>query len=159
MTASAAAQELVISRVFNAPRELVYAAFTDPDQLVRWFSPAGFSIPRDSIEIDARAAGHQRFVTVSDDDPDMKSAVDATFVEVIENELLVGCEDWAEVPGTQDLTGMYWWLDFHDEAGKTRLALRHGPYSEKMAGIARKGWSSSFARLDALLAGTPSLKS
>ena len=145
----------MISRVFNAPRELVYAAFTDPDQLARWFSPAGFAMSRDSVEIDARVGGHQRFVMVSDDDPDMKSAVDATFVEVIENEFLVGWEDWEEVPGAQDPAGMYLWLDFHDEAGKTRLALRHGPYSEKMAGMAREGWNRSFARLDALLAGTP----
>ncbi|MGD0608266.1 MAG: SRPBCC domain-containing protein, partial [Streptosporangiaceae bacterium] len=49
-------------RVFDASRELVYRAFTDPGQLAQWFGPSGCSVPRDSIEIDARPGGHLRFV-------------------------------------------------------------------------------------------------
>ena len=41
-----ATEELVITRVFDAPRELVYRAFTDPDQLAQWFGPVGYSVPR-----------------------------------------------------------------------------------------------------------------
>ncbi len=55
MTQTAASQELIISRVFDAPRELVYRAFTDPDQLAQWFGPVGYSVPRDTVDIDARA--------------------------------------------------------------------------------------------------------
>ena len=36
--------ELVIIRVFDAPRELVYRAFTDPDQISQWFGPVGWSV-------------------------------------------------------------------------------------------------------------------
>ena len=43
---------LVITRTFNAPRHLVYKAFTDPDQLAAWFGPVGWSVPRDSVDID-----------------------------------------------------------------------------------------------------------
>jgi len=155
MTESAAGQELVISRVFDAPRERVYAAFTDPGTLAQCLGPASSAVPRDGVRIDARAGGHLRYAVMSDD-PGMTSVVDATLVEVIENELIVGCEDWAAIPGAQDPTGMYLWLDFHDEAGKTRLALRHGPFRAAMADVAYSGWSSSFARLDALLAAVPS---
>lgn len=147
-------RELVMTRIFNAPRELVYRAFVDPDQLAQWFGPVGFSVPRDSVDVDARVGGHQRFTMVSDTDPDMRSPVNATFVEVVENELLVGSEEWEGVPGQQDAGRMVVRLEFHDEGGgKTRLVLRQGPYSAEMEDMARQGWESSFTKLDTLLAG------
>ena len=57
----------------------MYRAFTDPGQLAQWFGPAGCSVPRDSIEIDARPGGHLRFVMTA---PDVRSPVDATFTDV-----------------------------------------------------------------------------
>ena len=151
-------QELVISRVFDAPRELVYRAFVDPDQLAAWFGPVGFSVPRESVSVDARVGGHQRFTMVNDNDPSFSSPVNATFTEVIENELLVGSEEWEGVPGLQEGGTMTMRLEFHDLAedgqpGKTRLVLRQGPYDPQMADMAREGWTSSFTKLDALLAG------
>jgi uncharacterized protein YndB with AHSA1/START domain len=85
MTEQAAGNELVITRVFDAPRELVYRAFVDPDQIAQWFGPVGFSVPRDTVEVDARSGGYQRFVMVSDADPAMNSPVNARLTEVIEN--------------------------------------------------------------------------
>jgi uncharacterized protein YndB with AHSA1/START domain len=41
--AQAAEQEITITRVFDAPRELVFKAWTDPDQVARWFGPEGFA--------------------------------------------------------------------------------------------------------------------
>jgi uncharacterized protein YndB with AHSA1/START domain len=153
MTDSTATRELVITRLFDAPRELVYRAFVDPNQLAKWFGPVGFSVPRDTIDVDARVGGTFRLVMVSDADPNVKSPVNATFTEVIENELLVGSEDWEGVPGVQGFTRMHMRIELHDEQGKTRLVLRQGPYTEAMEGDARVGWESSFTRLDALLAG------
>jgi uncharacterized protein YndB with AHSA1/START domain len=147
------AQELTMSRVFDAPRELVYKAFTDEDQLARWFGPVGWSVPRESVSVDARAGGHQRFTMVNDDDPTMSSPVNATFTEVIENELLVGHEFVDNIPGTTTTVEFSVRLEFHDAGeGKTRLELRQGPYSAEMEGNAREGWGSSFIKLDALLA-------
>jgi len=146
-----ATQELVISRVFDAPRELVYKAFTDEDQLAAWFGPVGFSVPRDTVSIDARVGGHQRFTMVNDEDPAHVSPIDATFSEVVENELLVGYQDVSGVPGFEGVVRFSLRLEFHDEDGKTRLVLRQGPYDEEMAGGARIGWESSFTKLDALL--------
>lgn len=155
MTDSQATTQLVVSRIFNAPRELVYRAFTDPDQLAQWFGPVGFSVPRDTVDIDARVGGHQRFTMVSDADPTMRSPVDATFTEVIENELLVGSEEWAGVAGGEDGATMHLRLEFHDEGGgKTRLVIHQGPYTEEVAGMAREGWNSSFTKLDTLLDGS-----
>lgn len=144
--------ELVISRVFDAPRELVYRAFIDPDQLAQWFGPVGFSVPRDTIDIDPRVGGHQRFTMVSADGS-MTSPVNATFTEVIENELLVGSEKVEGIPGFEGVTEMTMRLEFHDEGGKTRLVVRQSPFPANLDGQAREGWNSSFTKLDALLAG------
>jgi uncharacterized protein YndB with AHSA1/START domain len=151
MTAQAS-QELAISRIFNAPRELVYQAFTDPDQLAQWFGPVGFSVPRDSIVIDPRPGGVERFVMVSETDPTMTSPVDAKFTEVIENELLVGMED-GSAGGPQAAGPMTLRLEFHDEpGGMTRVELRQAPFPGEEADQAREGWLSSFTKLDKLLA-------
>jgi uncharacterized protein YndB with AHSA1/START domain len=148
-----ATQELVMSRVFDAPRELVYKAFTDEDQLAQWFGPVGWSVPRDTVSVDLRVGGHQRFTMVNDEDPTMASPVSSTFTEVIENELLVGRESVEGIPGFEGVAEMYVRLEFHDAGdGKTRLELRQGPYSIEMEGNAREGWGSSFTKLDALLA-------
>ncbi|MFD1210859.1 SRPBCC domain-containing protein [Arthrobacter sp. GCM10027362] len=145
MTESAADRELVITRVFKAPREQVYKAFTDPDTLAKWFGPVGFSVPRESMDFDMRAGGEQNFVMVSNEDPNFQSKVSATFTEVVKNERLAGTETWED--GTMNLS-----FEFQDEDGGTRLVLRQGPYTEEMEAMAREGWESSFTKLDALLA-------
>jgi uncharacterized protein YndB with AHSA1/START domain len=145
--------ELAISRVFDAPRELVYQAFVDPDQLSQWFGPVGFTVPRESVTIDARVGGYQRFVMASISDPSLRSPIDATFTEVVQNELLVGAQEVVGIPGFEGVAKMTLRLEFHDEpGGKTRLELRQGPYSQQMEGNAREGWVSSFSKLDTLLA-------
>jgi uncharacterized protein YndB with AHSA1/START domain len=148
-----AAQELVIEREFEAPRELVYRAFVDPDQLAAWFGPVGWSVPRDSIDIDARAGGHQRLVMVSDANPADRSPVDATFTEVVEHELLAGEERVESMPGFPDGVVLRMRIEFHDAgAGRTRVVVRQGPYAPDIAHLAEAGWTSSFTKLDALLA-------
>jgi uncharacterized protein YndB with AHSA1/START domain len=147
-----ATKNITISRVFDAPRELVYQAFTDPDQLAQWFGPVGFSVPRDTIDIDARVGGYQRFAMVSDDDPSFRNPIDATLTEVIENELLVGEQEVEGIPGTQGVLKFTLRLEFHELAGgKTRLELTQGPFPQQLGDDTVKGWESSFTKLDALL--------
>ncbi|GAA4586587.1 uncharacterized protein YndB with AHSA1/START domain [Actinoplanes octamycinicus] len=144
--------ELVITRIFDAPRDLVYRAFVDPDQLAAWFGPVGWSVPRDSIDIDPRPGGSQKLTMVNDADPSMSSPVNATFVEVVENELLVGEEDVSHIPdfGADKLVMR---IEFHDEdGGRTRLVLTQSPFPAAMETGAREGWGSSFTKLDKILA-------
>jgi uncharacterized protein YndB with AHSA1/START domain len=140
--------ELVITRVFDAPPAMVFQAFVDPDQLAQWFGPVGWSVPRDSITIDAQVGGYQRFTMVNDDDPTMTSPASGTITELVENELLVAQEVVDTPDGTFTMTLR---LEFHDEGGKTRLVVRQGPYDESIESQAREGWLSSFTKLDALL--------
>ena len=149
-----ATREIAISRIFEAPREFVYQAFVAPDQLAQWFGPVGCSVPRDTIDIDARVGGHQRFVMVVEGDQGFENPIDATFTEVVENELLVGEMQAVGVPGVEGVLTVTLRLEFHDEgAGKTRLELRQGPFSKDLGEQTREGWESSFTKLDALLAG------
>ena len=144
----AAKEEIALSRVFDAPPELVYRAFVDPDQLCLWFGPEGFSVPCESVQIDARPGGFQRFTLESDTAPEIRSRVDVTFAEVVENELLAGHQ---EIEGTAGSRVMLR-LEFQQEAdGKTRLDLRQGPFTEERGEDTKAGWESSFGRLDSLL--------
>jgi len=143
-----AKEEITLSRVFDASPELVYRTFVDPDQLCLWFGPEGFSVPCESVQIDARPGGFQRFMLVSDADPAVRSRVDATFAEVVENELLAGHQEIEGTPGTRVMLR----LEFQQEAhGKTRLDLRQGPFTEERGEDTKAGWESSFVRLDSLL--------
>jgi uncharacterized protein YndB with AHSA1/START domain len=144
----AAKEQITLSRVFDASPELVYRTFVDPDQLCLWFGPDGFSVPCESVQIDARPGGFQRFTLVSDTDPEIRSRVDATFAEVVENELLAGHQEIEGAPGSRIMLR----LEFHSEApGKTRLDLRQGPFTEERGQDTKAGWESSFGRLDSLL--------
>jgi len=55
LTASSNQNEILFSRVFDAPRELVWEAWTDPKHISRWWGPPGYSVP--SCDIDFRIGG------------------------------------------------------------------------------------------------------
>jgi uncharacterized protein YndB with AHSA1/START domain len=149
-----ASYELVITRIFDAPRDHVYQAFVDPDQLAQWFGPLGWAVPRESVEIDARPGGRERFVMVDTEHPGVTSEVDSTFVEVVQDELLVGTQAVRHSAGRSGSSeSMTLRVEFHRQGkGKTELAIRQGPYTEEQEGQARQGWEGSFGRLDELLA-------
>jgi uncharacterized protein YndB with AHSA1/START domain len=58
-------REIVLSRVIDAPRARVFEAFTQPDQITRWFGPEGFST--ETLEIDIREGGRWRFIYTGPD--------------------------------------------------------------------------------------------
>jgi uncharacterized protein YndB with AHSA1/START domain len=146
--------EITISRVFDAPPELVYRAFVDPDQISQWFGPVGFSVPRDTVEIDARPGGVQRLVMVSDADPSFRNPIEGTYTEVIENEVLDAQAQVEGIPGSTGTIKVRLRLEFHAApGGKTRLELTQGPFTEQMGTDTKIGWESSFTKLDTLLSG------
>jgi uncharacterized protein YndB with AHSA1/START domain len=146
-------EEITISRIFDAPPELVYRAFVDPDQLCLWFGPPGYSVPCETVQIDARPGGFHRFVIINDDDPAQRSAVETSLTEVVENKLLVSHDEITGLPGTAGPVRYRLRLEFHEENGgdQTRLELRQGPFAEGMGGESKAGWEGSFAKLDSLL--------
>lgn len=62
------ARSLVLTRVLDAPRELVFAAFTDPDQVGRWYGPRGFTVTTHASDL--RVGGEWRYTMHGPDGTD-----------------------------------------------------------------------------------------
>jgi uncharacterized protein YndB with AHSA1/START domain len=144
--------QLAISRVFDAPRELVYRAFTDPDHLAAWWGPTGNSLPHDEIEFDVRPGGYQRWTEVNAADPGLRVHIHVDLTDVADGELLEGVihvsgrlQEGIE-PFETRLR-----VEFHDEAdGRTRLEIRQW-LPERLAHPSEEGWLQAFTKLDATL--------
>ena len=148
----ASKHQISVSRRFDAPRELVYRAFVDPDQLCEWYGPDGFYVPCETVQIDARAGGFQRFVMENVEDPDGRYQVEVTLSEVIENELLDGHQDVERIGSARPADRTRLRLEFAEEAnGTTVLELRQGPFTDEVGEEAMARWESSFRNLDSLL--------
>jgi uncharacterized protein YndB with AHSA1/START domain len=85
-------RDVVLTRLFDAPRDLVFDALTTPDLLKRWYGPAGWSLS--SCEIDLRVGGRWRFVVRR---PDGKGiGQHGVYCEVARPERLVNTESWED---------------------------------------------------------------
>ena len=110
-------REIVITRDFDAPRELVFEAWTDPEQVVQWWGPRGFTTT--IHEMDVRPGGVWRFVMHGPDGTDYDNKV--LFIEVVKPERLVynhGAGDESDFPPFRVT------VTFDEEIDKTRLTLR-----------------------------------
>jgi uncharacterized protein YndB with AHSA1/START domain len=54
---TASDQEVLITRIFDAPREQVFKAWTDPDEVAAWYGPEHMDVPRENVRIDPRVGG------------------------------------------------------------------------------------------------------
>jgi uncharacterized protein YndB with AHSA1/START domain len=146
------APQIVISRVFDAPRELVYRAFTDPDHLAAWWGPVGNSLPRDQIQFDVRPGGHQRWTEVFPAQPDVRVHIHIDLVDVVDSELLDGVMHvTGKLPGGFEPFETRFRVEFHDEAdGRTRLEIRQW-LPGHLTGPSEQGWSEAFSKLDVAL--------
>ena len=78
-------EELTIARIFDAPRELMWKAWTDPEQLKLWWGPKGFT--NTFHEFDLKPGGHWRFIMHGPDGTDYKNH--SVFVEIVPQERIV----------------------------------------------------------------------
>jgi uncharacterized protein YndB with AHSA1/START domain len=143
---------LTMTRDFDAPRELVFKAFTDPDQLAAWFGPVGVDSPRDRIVVEPRVGGAWRLVMVYEEAGVAKeSPVDAVISVYDPPSLLVATQSAEPDAGVTLQLEMR--LEFEDLGGRTRLHLTQGPFdSTEWVEMTREGWGTSFTKLDKVLA-------
>jgi uncharacterized protein YndB with AHSA1/START domain len=127
----------------------VFKAWTDPDQVAKWWSPEGFDVPRESVDLDARAGGRFDLVMVQLSDG-AEFPLRSQIAELVEPELIVLNHEPLPEVGLPDATITR--IEFEDDGGKTRMSLTSGPYTEDMAGNAEAGWKEQFGKLDRLLA-------
>jgi uncharacterized protein YndB with AHSA1/START domain len=143
--------DIEVTQVLSAPPDRIYQAFVDPSQFVQWYGPQGFPVDPSSVEFDARVGGHQRFEMVSEVDPSMRTGFDGRFTEVVENSLLASRGKWNGIPGQSDPWPSGLRIEFHDDAGETRLVLREGPHPPGTADMGRQAWEVMLPKLEALV--------
>lgn len=145
--------ELSVSRVFDAPRALVYRAFTDPEQVAAWWGPTGSVRLVDEMDFDVRPGGHQRFVDVFPDDPTIRAQVRIDLADVVEGRVLDGVmRVCGHLPGSFEAFETRFRFEFYDEPdGRTRLEVRQW-LPAHVSGATEAGWRQSFVALDAHLA-------
>jgi uncharacterized protein YndB with AHSA1/START domain len=145
--------DLAISRVFDAPRALVYRAFTDPEHLAAWWGPTGSVRPLDEMTFDVRPGGFQRYVQVTPDDPTIRVVVHIDLTDVAEDRVLEGVmRVGGDLPGGFEPFETRFRFELHDEPdGRTRLEVRQW-LPPHVTGATEEGWGQSFAALDAHLA-------
>ena len=113
----AADRQIVTTRVLNAPRELVFKMWTDPEHIVQWWGPKGFTTT--TYSMDVRPGGVWRFVMHGPDGTDYQNQI--TYLEIVKAERLVykhgGGEDVEPVNFETTVTS-------EEQGGKTRLTMR-----------------------------------
>ena len=131
----ATSREILITRVFDAPRDLVFRAWTDPERLKNWWSPKGWTTP--FCTVDLRRGG--RFLSIPGSAPiapDKGNPVPPSHYGMSESH-----------PAETVVA-----VTFTEHAGRTKVTLRHS-MSETVVERegTRQGWNEMFDRLASIL--------
>ncbi len=147
---------LVVERVFDATRELVWRAWTEPEHFKRWYGPQGFTLP--TCEIDFRVGGRHLFGMRSPDGQEYWTT--GVYREIVPPERFVYTDTMADAEGNVVAMGddgpmeTIVTVTLEDlGGGKTKLTLRQAGWSDdSMAAGAGAGWNEAFDKLAATLA-------
>jgi uncharacterized protein YndB with AHSA1/START domain len=144
-----AEREIHIERVFEAPRDQVFAAFTDPELIPQWWGPHGTTTIVDRMDV--RQGGDWRFISRNSDGSE--TAFRGTFREFSPPERIAWTFEWEGMPGHVAVDT----VTFEDLGDRTKVITtslfhtaeeRDGMLSSGM----ERGMNETYARLDELLA-------
>jgi uncharacterized protein YndB with AHSA1/START domain len=153
-------QDLVVARAFDAPRDLVFRAWTEAERLKRWWGPRDFTMPY--CEIDLRPGGIFLRCMRSPEGRDLW--VTGVFREVVASERLVFTDSFADAGGNV-VPAEHYGLEpglplerlvtvtFEEHAGSTTVTVRHAgllPGAER--DLVRHGWAGGLNSLAEYLA-------
>ena len=147
-------EDLVITRVFDARREAVWKAWTDPKQLMRWWGPKGFTSP--ACKMDLRVGGKYLFCMRTPEGQDLWST--GVYREIVPMERIVCTDSFADEEGNVVPASHYGiqgefplellvTVTFENDRGKTIMILRHAGIPSGMLSDCEAGWSGSFDKL------------
>ena len=144
LNADPAELTLVITRVFDAPRELVFKAWTDKQHAMMWWGPKHH--PATQVDMDVRPGGRWRHCLKS-----VETGKDlwhrGSFLEVVPPERLVFTFAWEEA-GKRGLETLVT-VKFEELGGQTRMTLHQTPFQSLGERDGHgEGWSSAFDRLE-----------
>lgn len=144
---TASDRELTITRIFNAPRRLVFEAWTKPEHLSRWSGPHGFTTPFG--EMDFRPGGAYRTCLRSPEGEDYW--VQGFYREIVEPERLVFTHAWENEDGQPKHETLVT-VTFAEHGGKTKLTFHQAIFeSVESRDSHEEGWSESLDRLNQYL--------
>ena len=130
-------RELVIARVFDAPRALVWKAWADPERVAKWWGPHGFTIT--SCEMDVRAGGAYRVCMRSPEGTD--HWVQGVYREIVPPERLAFTWAWEDESGKPRHETLVT-VTLAERGTRTELTLRHSGFeSDAARDEHREGWT------------------
>ncbi len=134
---------LILERIFDAPRNLVFKVWSEPQHLAHWWGPKGFTLPVYSM--DFRPGGAYRFCMRSPEGVD--HWLRGVYREILESERLAFTYAWEDSqgrPGHETLVT----VTFTEQGGKTKLTLHQAIFTSITARDAhQRGWTENLARL------------
>jgi uncharacterized protein YndB with AHSA1/START domain len=139
---------LSLTRTFNAPRSIVFNAWTKPEHLVRWWGPQGCTIPQ--CDMDVKEGGN--WSTTMRHENNDESVVAGKYIEISEPDRLVFSWAWQDVEGHigHETTVT---VEFEEQNGQTTINFHQALFLEEdHRNLHEQGWCSSFECLDELLA-------
>jgi uncharacterized protein YndB with AHSA1/START domain len=142
-------REMTYTRIFDAPRELVWKAWTEPEQLARWWGPSGISTPVETIEVDLWPGGAFRLTMVSDADGS-EFPTEMEFREVVEAERLVFGWEGQRGLGAGQVT-----VTFRDLGDRTEVTSHYDGFAtDEIAADSQVGWNQQLDKLEGYLGQT-----
>ena len=144
-------REIVMTRIFDAPRSMVFDAFSKPELLRRWFGPRGWSLV--VCEVDLRVGGGFRFVLRGPGGKDL--GMRGVYREIVAPERSVHTESFDNYPGESEVT-----TTLVEQGGKTLLTATILYPSREVRDMViqsgmQHGAAESYDKLAELLAGRP----
>ncbi|MFV8344071.1 SRPBCC family protein [Flavobacterium sp. XS2P39] len=158
ITTSSTKQELLIVREYEAPREVVWSAWTDPTKFMEWWGPKNFTCP--FCEIDFKVGGKYRYCMRSPEGQDYWGT--GTFTEIVPMKRITYTDSFADEKGNV-VPSTYYGMEgfplelqvtvtFEAHDAKTKMTLTHaGIPSGKMTDLTKASWNESLDKLAASL--------
>ncbi len=157
--------DFVISRTFDAPRELVWQAFTDPQRMKEWWGPKGFKVIHSKMDL--RPGGTYHYGMLAPDGTPMWGKF--VYREIVPPQRMVFVNSFSDEAGgiTRHPMAPTWPLEllstflFEDEDGRTRFTVKWKPLNaspEEIAvfagahGSMQQGWTGTMEKIEAYLA-------
>ena len=142
-------REVVITRTFDAPARIVFEAWTTPELMMKWWTPASFGITFISCDMDARTGGTYKFV-MGHPSFDQPMAFHGRYLEVVPGKKIV----WTNEEGGE--SGSVTTVTFEEKQGKTYLTLSDlhpskAALDAELESGAISGYPEQFNQLDILL--------
>ncbi len=136
---------LTLKRRLNAPAEKVYAAWTDPTQIVKWFGPESGKVTR--ADLDVRVGGRYAIQFHTDDGEEHN--VGGVYREVVRNEKIQFTWAWRSTPERESLVTV---LIKPDGDGSILTLIHEQFFDEPARDRHQSGWSGALNKLEKLFA-------